>query len=46
MLFLTFIKGGVTPLTGPLNLIGFLSIIRGGGEILIDKEENEKMFFF
>ena len=32
MLFFTFIKGGVTPLTGPPNLNGFSSIIRGGGE--------------
>ena len=32
MLFFTFIKGGgVTPLTGPPNLDGFSSIIRGGG---------------
>ena len=37
MLFFTFIKGGVTPLTGPPNLNVFLSIIRGGGKILIDE---------
>ena len=45
MLFFTFIKGvGVTPLTGPPNLDGFSSIIRGGGKILIDNV-NKKMFF-
>ena len=47
MLFFTFIKGGgVTPLTGPPNLNGFLSIIRGGeGKILIDECQQENVFF-
>ena len=35
MLFFTFIKGGVTPLTGPPNLNGFSSIIRGGVKCLL-----------
>ena len=44
MLFFTFIKGGgVTPLTGPLNLNGFSSIIRGGKSLLTNV--NKKMFF-
>ena len=46
MLFFTFIKGGgVTPLTGPPNLNGFLSIIRGGVKSLLTNV-NKKMFFF
>ena len=47
MLFFTFIKGGgVTPLTGPPNLNGFLSIIRGGGVKSLLTNVNKKMFFF
>ena len=45
MLFFTFIKGGVTPLTGPPNLNGFSSIIRGGVKSLLTNV-NKKMFFF
>ena len=33
MLFFTYKGGGVTPLTGPPNLNGFSSIIRGGMSI-------------
>ena len=46
MLFFTFIRGGVTPLTGPPNLNGFLSIIRGGGGKSFLTNVNKKMFFF
>ena len=46
MLFFTFIKGGVTPLTGPPNLNGFSSIIRGGGVKSLLTNVNKKMFFF
>ena len=46
MLFFTFIKGGVTPLTGPPNLNGFSSIIRGGGEKSLLTNVNKKMVFF
>ena len=47
MLFFTFIKGGgVTPLTGPPNLNGFSSIIRGGGEKSLLTNVNKKMAFF
>ena len=47
MLFFTFIKGGVTPLTGPPNLNGFLSIIRGWGGIKsLLTNVNKKMVFF
>ena len=46
MLFFTFIKGGVTPLTGPPNLNGFSSIIRGGGEKSLLTNVNDKMVFF
>ena len=47
MLFFTFIKGGgVTPLTGPPNLNGFSSIIRGGGGKSLLTNVNKKMFFF
>ena len=46
MFFFTFIKGGgVTPLTGPPNLNGFSSIIRGGLKSLLTNV-NKKMFFF
>ena len=45
MLFFTFIKGGVTPLTGPPNLNGFSSIIRGGVKSLLTNV-NKKMVFF
>ena len=46
MLFFTFIKGGgVTPLTGPPNLNGFSSIIRGGGVKSLLTNVNKKMFF-
>ena len=47
MLFFTFIKGGgVTPLTGPPNLNGFSSIIRGGeGVKSLLTNVNNKMFF-
>ena len=38
--------GGVTPLTGPPNLNGFSSIIRGGGEKSLLTNVNKKMFFF
>ena len=45
MLFFTFIKGGeVTSLTGPPNLNGFSSIIRGGGKSLLTNV-NKKMVF-
>ena len=48
MLFFTFIKGGgVTPLTGPPNLNGFSSIIRGGRGIKsLLTNVNKKMVFF
>ena len=46
MLFFTFIKGGVTPLTGPPNLNGFSSIIRGGGGKSLLTNVNKKMVFF
>ena len=46
MLFFTFIKGGVTPLTGPPNLNGFSSIIRGGGVKSLLTNVNKKMVFF
>ena len=46
MLFFTFIKGGVTPLTGPPNLNGFSSIIKGGGVKSLLTNANKKMFFF
>ena len=46
MLFFTFIRGGVTPLTGPPNLNGFSSIIRGGGGVKsLLTNVNKKMFF-
>ena len=45
MLFFTFIKGGVTPPTGTLNLNGFSSIIWGGVKSLLTNV-NKKMFFF
>ena len=44
MLFFTFIRGGVTPLTGPPNLNGFSSIIRGVKSLLTNV--NKKMVFF
>ena len=45
MLFFTFIMGGgVTPLTGPPNLDGFSSIIRGGVKSLLTNV-NKKMVF-
>ena len=44
MLFFTFIKGGVTPLTGPPNINGFSSITRGGVKSLLTNVNN-KMFF-
>ena len=45
MLFFTFIKGGgITPLTGPPNLNGFSSIIRGGVISLLTNV-NKKMVF-
>ena len=46
MLFFTFIEGGVTPLTGPPNLDGFSSIIRGGGVKSLLTNVNKKMVFF
>ena len=46
MLFFTFIEGGVTPLTGPPNLDGFSSIIRGGGVKSLLPNVNKKMVFF
>ena len=48
MLFFTFIKGGGGhPLTGPPNLNGFLSIIRGGGGVKsLLTNVNKKMVFF
>ena len=46
MLFFTFINGGVTPLTGPSNLNGFSSIIRGGGVKSLLTNVNKKMVFF
>ena len=45
MLFFTFIKGGVTPLTGPPNLHGFSSKIRGGGAKSLLTNVNNKMVF-
>ena len=45
MLFFTFIKGGVTPLTGPPNLNGFSLIIRGGGGKSLLTNVDKKMFF-
>ena len=38
--------GGVTPLTGPPNLNGFSSIIRGGGVKSLLTNVNKKMVFF
>ena len=39
--------GGVTPLTGPPNLDGFSSIIRGGGGVKsLLTNVNKKMVFF
>ena len=38
--------GGVTPLTGPPNLNGFSSIIRGGGVKSFLTNVNKKMVFF
>ena len=48
MLFFTFIKGGGgTPMTGPPNFDGFLSIIRGGGGLKsLLTNVNKKMVFF
>ena len=37
--------GGVTPLTGPPNLDGFSSIIRGGGVKSLLTNVNKKMVF-
>ena len=37
--------GGVTPLTGPPNLNGFSSIIRGGGVKSLLTNVNKKMVF-
>ena len=46
MLFFTFIKGGGGhPLTGPPNLNGFSSIIRGGGVKFLLTNVNKKMVF-